>query len=158
MEHHPDRRPKPTPHRARPPSPSVETAFLDEATADDPHQCAACHEQPDVHNDRFGLDCVRCHTLQAWKPALLARHTFPLNHGSEVSLTCDTCHVDTYVNQTCYGCHDHLPVDMAAIHAAVDIVVLEPCAACHPTGVPGEADHLVAQPNEANLEVRSGLP
>lgn len=124
------------------PPPDVETAFLEEVTAGDPHQCAACHEEPEVHNARFGLDCVRCHTLQAWQPALLARHTFSLDHGSAASLTCDTCHVDTYVSQTCYGCHDHQVAQMESVHTAFDITVLEPCAACHPTGVPGEAEHM----------------
>lgn len=123
----------------------VETAFLEEVTAGDPHQCAACHEEPEVHNARFGLDCVRCHTLQAWQPALLARHTFPLDHGSEASLTCDTCHLDTYVSQTCYGCHDHQPTEMVSVHADAEITALEPCASCHPTGVPGEADHMIVK-------------
>jgi mono/diheme cytochrome c family protein len=102
---------------------------------DDPHQCAACHEEPDVHADRFGLDCARCHTLEAWSPALLVRHIFDLKHGDQGDIACQTCHVESYTDNTCYGCHDHLPEQMPEIHVNTEMTAdLENCAACHPTG------------------------
>lgn len=105
----------------------------------DPHQCAACHEEPVLHADRFGLDCVRCHTLAAWQPALLTRHTFRLDHGDEGQVPCQTCHRESYEEHTCYGCHDHAPVQMADLHEQADIYDYEACVTCHPTGRPGEA-------------------
>jgi mono/diheme cytochrome c family protein len=101
----------------------------------DPHQCAACHEEPAVHAKRFGLDCARCHTLEAWAPALLVRHVFDLEHGGQGAIACQTCHVESYTQHTCYGCHDHLPEQMPEIHAETIMTAeLENCAACHPTG------------------------
>jgi mono/diheme cytochrome c family protein len=122
-------------------SPEEELATM-EGTSEDPHECRACHEEPDVHADRFGLNCSRCHTLQAWKPALLTRHTFFLDHGDEGKVSCQTCHTESYAANTCYGCHDHVAADMAAVHLAEGIQELEPCATCHPTGVAGEAASL----------------
>jgi mono/diheme cytochrome c family protein len=119
--------------------PADEELATMEGTGDDPHECRACHEEPDVHAERFGLNCSRCHTLQAWKPALLSRHTFFLDHGGAGKVSCQTCHTETYAANTCYGCHDHDPAGMQAVHLAEGIEELEPCAACHPTGLQGEA-------------------
>ncbi len=119
-------------------SPEEELATM-EGTSEDPHECRACHEEPDVHADRFGLNCSRCHTLQAWKPALLTRHTFFLDHGDEGKVSCQTCHTEGYAANTCYGCHDHVEADMVAVHLAEGIQELEPCETCHPTGLAGEA-------------------
>jgi len=110
-----------------------------EGSSEDPHECRACHEEPDVHAERFGLNCSRCHNLQAWKPALLTRHVFFLDHGHEGKIACQTCHTESYAANTCYGCHDHTLADMQAVHLAEGIEELEPCATCHPTGVTGEA-------------------
>jgi len=108
----------------------------------DPHECRACHEEPDVHAERFGADCSRCHILQAWKPALLLRHVFLLDHGDQGQVACQTCHTTTYAQFTCYECHDHKPLDMETAHAQEDIDQYEDCARCHPTGLEGEAARL----------------
>jgi mono/diheme cytochrome c family protein len=121
-----------------PPPPEVQLATMD-ATGDDPHECRACHEEPDIHANRFGLNCSRCHTLDAWKPALLTRHVFLLDHGGEGSQACQKCHTETYAENTCYGCHDHVPDEMEVVHAAEEITDLDPCVECHPTGVELEA-------------------
>jgi len=113
-----------------------------ESGAEDPHECRACHEEPDLHAERFGLNCSRCHTLEAWKPALLLRHTFALDHGDSGKVACQTCHTANYYENTCYECHDHEPVEMERVHEAEGIVELEPCAGCHPTGASGEAEQL----------------
>ena len=105
----------------------------------DPHECRACHEEPAVHADRFGLDCSRCHGLESWKPALLTRHTFALDHGGEGKVACQTCHTTTYSENTCYGCHDHHTEEqMITVHAELDITEIANCVSCHPTGEPGE--------------------
>lgn len=119
--------------------PDPVTIELVEVAKDDPHRCSACHEQPDVHINQFGLDCARCHSLEAWTPALLTRHTFALDHGGEGQVTCETCHTETYAEYTCYSCHDHQPDDMLTVHEAEAIFEIDDCIACHPTGAPGEA-------------------
>lgn len=101
--------------------------------------CVDCHEEPDVHAGEFGLDCGRCHTAVAWEPAELREHTFELDHGSEEAVACETCHTETYIVYTCYGCHDHEPAEMQTVHTAEGIADLEPCSDCHPTGRPDEA-------------------
>lgn len=115
------------------------TYMVGEGGQVDPHRCVACHEEPAVHADRFGLNCARCHTPQYWKPALLVRHTFLLDHGGEGQVTCQTCHVANYYENSCYGCHDHTVSDMQQVHLAEAIVAYDDCVLCHPTGVEGEA-------------------
>jgi len=106
----------------------------------DPHECRACHDEPAVHAEVFGLNCSRCHTLDAWEPALLLRHTFLLDHGGEGEVACQTCHTESYAANTCYECHDHQPDEMQEVHEAEEIVEYADCAACHPTGVEGEGE------------------
>jgi mono/diheme cytochrome c family protein len=110
-------------------------AMLAEA---DPHQCVACHEDPPVHKGMFGLDCVRCHALDAWTPASLTRHTFQLDHGGAGTVACETCHQETYILNSCYGCHDHQPEQMVDLHQPEGIDEFENCTLCHPTGAEDE--------------------
>lgn len=124
-----------------PAAPEVELATM-ESGEGDPHECQACHEEPAVHAERFGLNCSRCHTLQAWKPALLTRHTFFLDHGDEGQVSCQTCHDENYSQHTCYGCHDHEPEEMETAHLQEEIPDFDTCAECHPTGQEGEAARL----------------
>jgi mono/diheme cytochrome c family protein len=124
-----------------PVAPEVELAMM-ESGEGDPHECQACHEEPAVHAERFGLNCSRCHTLQAWKPALLTRHTFFLDHGDEGRVACQTCHTENYAQNTCYGCHDHEPEQMETAHLQEEITEMDSCTECHPTGQEGEAARL----------------
>ena len=125
-------------------APEMVLATMEGSHADqvaDPHECRACHEEPDVHAEQFGLNCSRCHTLEAWQPARLTRHTFLLSHGDRGTLACQTCHTETYSEYTCYGCHDdHTPQDMEDVHAEEGIFAFEDCAVCHPTGQPDEGE------------------
>jgi len=123
-------------------APQVEIADLEGGMGLDPHECVACHEEPTVHVDQFGINCGRCHTLQAWRPALLVRHTFLLDHGGDGPVACQTCHTHTYAENTCYECHDHDPEQMQEVHAEEAILEFENCAECHPTGLEGEAERL----------------
>ena len=121
------------------PEPNVDLTVM-EGASEDPHECRACHEEPDVHANRFGLNCARCHTLQAWKPALLTRHTFMLDHGDEGQVACQTCHTRSYSEHTCYECHDHTLEQMEEVHAEQDIFEFARCVVCHPTGREGEGE------------------
>ncbi|MCG3209913.1 MAG: hypothetical protein FOGNACKC_03540 [Anaerolineae bacterium] len=107
-----------------------------------PGACAACHREPDVHREQFGADCARCHTAEAWTPAYLTRHIFPLEHGAPEQLACQTCHLQAYTTYSCDQCHIHQPAEIEASHRAEGIIEISNCAACHPTGRPGEADRL----------------
>ena len=118
---------------------SADLEQIDSMTGD-PHECRACHEEPAIHADRFGLNCARCHGLESWKPALLNRHTFALDHGGDGKVACETCHTTTYAENTCYGCHDHTEEDMQTVHAELEIDEIDNCVSCHPTGEAGEGN------------------
>ncbi len=123
-----------------------EGCHADQVFAGTPRECTACHEEPDVHVGDFGLDCSRCHTALAWAPAELTRHVFFLDHGDEGYLDCERCHVASYVEYTCYDCHE--PDEMQIDHITVSdrdgkpVTELEECIECHPTGQAGEAEQI----------------
>jgi hypothetical protein len=109
-------------------------------------QCAGCHQEPDLHAGFFGTRCDYCHTDQAWRPAPLHAHTFPLDHGgspkassgtpgagSEVA--CQTCHPARYAAYTCDSCH--APADMPGRHASLKLSATElaNCIHCHLNGM-----------------------
>ncbi len=116
------------------------TAYLETEGGDDPHQCFACHEEPTVHVGSFGINCARCHNTITWKPAVLTRHEFLIDHGGQGDVDCKTCHADNYVDYECYSCHeDHQAPEMETVHLAEGIEEYANCATCHPTGIAGEA-------------------
>ncbi len=104
-------------------------------------ECAACHAEPEIHAGFFGLNCQYCHGVDAWTPAQLQQHSFPIEHGGQGDSDCATCHVERYNEYTCYGCHAHLPAETEASHldAAISLEELRNCVECHPSGAPGEA-------------------
>lgn len=98
--------------------------------------CVECHAEPAIHAGSFGVQCQDCHTAQAWTPASLRRHSFPLNHGSQGEVPCKTCHEKTYIEYSCYGCHEHQPLDILVSHTNAGVArdVLPQCTLCHPSG------------------------
>jgi hypothetical protein len=102
-----------------------------------PTDCVSCHKEPDIHAGSFGLKCQLCHNPQAWQPAKLVAHTFPPDHGKLDPKACLTCHTtSSYTQYTCYGCHDHQPIPIAASHIriTIDKDKLADCVACHLDG------------------------
>jgi hypothetical protein len=101
-----------------------------------PAECAACHQEPAVHAGLFGQTCNACHTADAWLPARLRYHNFPLDHGEQGQLECAACHTGSYDEYTCTTCHEHNPDQVRQEHTAVDLgsTDLFNCIACHPTG------------------------
>lgn len=99
-------------------------------------QCADCHAEPEIHAGFFGLNCQDCHLTSAWSPAELHNHRFPLDHGEQGMVACQTCHPANYVSYTCYGCHEHDPGEIAEEHQEENISLAElaDCAECHPDG------------------------
>ncbi len=99
-------------------------------------ECVACHAEPPIHAGIFGEQCEACHTTEAWLPARLLAHSFPLDHGEEGMLACAACHTTTYDQYTCTNCHEHELNDMRDEHDDVDFSQTDffACADCHPTG------------------------
>jgi hypothetical protein len=107
-----------------------------------PSTCVSCHAEPEIHAGVFGLECQDCHSSEAWSPAMLQIHSFPLDHGGQGTIECQVCHPTTYVEYTCYGCHEHDPQEMLSKHQEEGISAeeLPDCTRCHPTGLEDEAE------------------
>ena len=104
-----------------------------------PAECWQCHKEPEIHAGVFGLKCDYCHKADAWSPAGLYQHKFPLDHGLEdqnLQQDCKNCHGGNYVDYTCYNCHDHQPDEINQSHLAIGITEqdIPACANCHPDG------------------------
>jgi hypothetical protein len=102
-----------------------------------PSECVACHAEPAIHASFFGLGCSNCHTTQAWAPARLLVHSFPLDHGGGGESDCQACHQERYIEYTCFGCHEHQDEIITRIHTGAGIAreELPDCIACHMTGM-----------------------
>jgi hypothetical protein len=107
-----------------------------------PTECTQCHTEPQIHAGFFGLLCEYCHSTDAWVPARLSQHTFPLSHGEQGVLECQTCHTNSYTTYTCYGCHEHQPGEIEEEHMeeAISLTELPNCTECHPQGVDSDTD------------------
>jgi hypothetical protein len=101
-----------------------------------PIECSACHAEHEIHAGSFGLNCANCHSTEAWQPAVLKAHTFPLDHGEEGEIDCITCHVDTYTQYTCESCHDSQEREFIEEHEEENIPreELMNCVTCHEDG------------------------
>jgi len=102
-----------------------------------PSECVQCHGEPAIHMGFFGVKCQYCHTAQAWTPAQLRMHTFPLDHGGQGEIACQTCHPGTYPETTCFGCHDHQlePIKESHLQGGIPEDEIMLCAECHPIGI-----------------------
>lgn len=102
-----------------------------------PVECVQCHAEPAIHAGFFGLQCQYCHLAEGWVPAQLRTHRFPLDHGNQGEIDCQVCHPGSYVELTCYGCHDHQPEPIATSHTKLTISAeeLSDCVACHADGI-----------------------
>lgn len=120
-----------------------ESCHIEQLYQGTPRECVTCHLEPEIHLGVFGLSCESCHSTQAWSPANLTSHTFPLDHGDQGMVACETCHVASYVEYTCYGCHDHQPGEIQSEHQeeGVSSIELVDCVACHPNGLEDEAEN-----------------
>ena len=116
---------------------------VDQVFQGTPRDCAACHAEPEIHFGIFGTDCANCHTVEAWLPAQLRQHTFPLDHGEQGTLACTACHTSTsYTTYDCTTCHEHNREEMVDEHDDLNLTQAEliDCASCHPTGHEDEAE------------------
>jgi hypothetical protein len=111
-----------------------------------PTECRQCHSEPDIHAGIFGFECNYCHNADAWSPASLLQHIFPLDHGSEeqgIQMKCDVCHESSYVVYTCYNCHEHQADEIISSHRSFGILEkdLSACATCHPIGTENSVEN-----------------
>jgi hypothetical protein len=122
---------------------------------DTPKVCVQCHADPAIHAGFFGLKCEYCHSTEAWSPAALIEHSFPLGHGDNGEVACQTCHPSKYAEYTCYGCHDHQPDKIKASHqkAGISAQDLPDCAKCHATGLKFEDPKSLSVPSQMSLAV-----
>jgi hypothetical protein len=98
-------------------------------------KCNACHADPKIHAGLFGTDCAVCHTIDAWLPAKLAKHDFPIGHGGEGDIACTTCHVKSYADYTCYNCHAHTDtIEIRNKHVEEGLLEFSDCMQCHADG------------------------
>lgn len=97
--------------------------------------CNSCHQDPEIHAGMFGTDCAVCHTADAWTPARLAKHDFPIDHGGEGEIACATCHTLTYKTYTCYNCHAHSnEAEIRDVHVKANLPDFADCMKCHADG------------------------
>jgi len=115
---------------------ACQECHADKSFAGTPQECAACHAEPSIHAGFFGLKCQSCHTAQAWAPAQLQFHGFPINHGDQGGADCNTCHTDRYTEYTCYNCHEHQREAILDVHlsAGISAGTLPTCVDCHNDG------------------------
>jgi hypothetical protein len=116
---------------------ACEGCHVEHQFAETPQECAGCHAEPELHQGFFGLECRYCHSADAWSPAPLRFHLFPLNHGAQNDSQCQVCHPSNRtVETTCYGCHAHVENDVIAKHiqAGMDSNEINDCQKCHPNG------------------------
>lgn len=109
------------------------TCHVDKQFIGTPSECSACHAEPEIHAGSFGLNCTYCHVTDAWLPASLNFHTFPLDHGDEGEIACETCHITTYAEFTCESCHDSSELEFIQTHKEKDVsdIELANCIECH---------------------------
>ena len=104
-------------------------------------QCISCHkaDQPNDNLHRQSeANCAACHGTRKWKPATFNHNRyFRLDRDHQAS--CKTCHTDpgNYKKYTCYGCHEHTPSNMAAVHREEGINNYQNCIKCHRNGNSG---------------------
>jgi len=113
-----------------------QACHFDQVYQGTPQECMDCHAEPEIHLGFFGLTCEYCHETSSWYPAQLTQHAFPIDHGDEGESECQTCHVVTYSDYTCYSCHEHSLEETLDKHRDLDLtkVELAQCAECHLDG------------------------
>lgn len=94
-----------------------------------PSDCFSCHKTQDVHRDRFGKDCARCHQEDRWMQTRFDhdKTKFALT-GKHKETSCALCHpAQRYkdVPQQCIECHRLNDVHRGRYG--------EKCADCHAT-------------------------
>ncbi len=73
-------------------------------------KCYTCHKNDDVHNEKQGKTCRRCHNVRGWTKKVFFDHDlseFPLV-GLHATASCEACHLTPAYKDTkreCNACH-----------------------------------------------------
>ncbi|MFQ5500338.1 MAG: hypothetical protein ACE5FH_11775, partial [Candidatus Zixiibacteriota bacterium] len=120
-------------------------------------RCVGCHQSeylsvssPNHVTAGFSTECMDCHQMNGWKPAMMDNHDvfFPIFSGEHRGSwnDCSTCHTqdNTFQVFTCLVCHEHAQTKMDGGHQGIlGYAYSSPdCYFCHPSGKAGEfTDH-----------------
>jgi hypothetical protein len=94
--------------------------------------CQSCHHPPqDSLHRAITQPCAQCHTTRGWRPATFDHSRFFLLEGDHKA-SFSTCHkTGNFKQYTCYGCHEHQPAQIRAIHEEEGIRNIDNCVRCH---------------------------
>ncbi|MCA9898803.1 MAG: cytochrome c3 family protein [Anaerolineales bacterium] len=91
-----------------------------------PHECVACHTEPEKHLAMFGTNCAECHATVAWQPAKFDDAPFDHERTTTFSLT---RHVEDFDGSPMACTHCHTGDEPIQVQDAT-------CEECHATAVP----------------------
>jgi hypothetical protein len=100
--------------------------------------CGACHDAPDDDLHRDVAECAPCHEAGSW--ASTFDHAPLFRFDRDHPPDCRTCHVETFEEVTCYGCHEHERREMEEEHREEGILDITDCAKCHRSADEHEAE------------------
>lgn len=82
----------------------------DKRFSEAPGECIGCHEKDDVHSNKLGRDCGKCHVDRGWKTQEFdhSRDTDYELEGKHRDVECKLCHAGEIYKKTpkeCVSCH-----------------------------------------------------
>ena len=94
-----------------------------------PKKCDECHLINDIHNDKYGMKCERCHTTKGWNGYDFDhdRKTKFVLEGAHKEASCSGCHEEgdfkKNLKKECYACHKKQDIHEGALGKR--------CEGCH---------------------------
>jgi hypothetical protein len=94
--------------------------------------CQGCHKSPkDALHEQIMGNCGQCHNQEKWVPATFDHRQYFVLDGDH-NTRCVTCHLSNdYKRYTCYGCHEHTPLNIRREHIEEGISNFDDCVRCH---------------------------
>ena len=122
------------------------------------NSCTNCHK--DVHEDKFGQDCKKCHTEESFH---LIKETGNFNHdktdfklvGKHQALDCKKCHkrnlIDKIKSEHCWDCHADYHKNEFTKNG-----VMQDCDQCHNNNGFTETLYTIEKHNTLNFKLEGG--
>jgi len=106
-------------------------------------RCSSCHKKNipgDVLHQGIQMGCGECHTTNHWRPATF-EHDQYFRFDRKHPPRCESCHQNpaNFKQYTCYNCHEHSYLKIAAEHREEGIWNFKNCVNCHPSGREADA-------------------